>query len=93
MSENKPVTKLARLRSKAGQASFLKDALLLLERETRAEPGCLEFSFFQALSDEESFVLLEQFTTETALLKHMQAVHTRDFFALNLVDKVVVADL
>lgn len=90
MSEQTRVSKLARIRCRPGQADALRAALVELETATRSEPGCHEFSFFQALSDEGLFALLEQFENEAALQSHLQAPYTQRFFALDLVNDLSV---
>lgn len=71
----------------------MRVALMALETATRDEPGCQEFCFFQALSDDDSFVLLEEFESEAALQLHMQAAYTQHFFSLGLAEGVVVHEI
>lgn len=78
------VRKFVRIEAKPGLAGALRAALLDLERATREEPGCREFRFFQALSDDNAFLLLEDFADADALNQHMALPHTRAFFGLNL---------
>ncbi|HZF78814.1 MAG TPA: putative quinol monooxygenase [Rubrivivax sp.] len=87
------IKKLARITAKPGQASALRDALRELEAATRQEPGCQEFTFFQALSDPEAFVLLETFSGQAALDSHMAMPHTRAFFNAGLVAGVEVVTM
>ena len=61
------------------------DALRALEALTRQEPGCVAFSFYQALSDPEAFVLLEHFATQEAFEQHLQQGYTLAFFQRELV--------
>lgn len=93
MSEQQPVSKLAHIRCKPGQADAFRAALLALETATRKEPGCQEFRFFQALSDEGFFILLEQFENEAALQLHLQATYTQSFFALGWVEDLSIRSL
>lgn len=90
MSDTTVVRKLAQLRSHPDQSDALRTALVELEALTRTETGCLRFEFFQALSDPEAFVLLEEFESEAALEKHLAASYTQSFFAAQLVSKVTV---
>jgi len=76
-----PVRKIARITGKPGHSQQLRSALAELEEATRREPGCIEFSFFQAISDPDAFVLLEHFADQAALASHMGQAHTRAFFA------------
>ncbi len=88
-----PVHKLARITSKPGQAVALREALKILEVETRKEAGCVEFTFYQALTAETSFILLEHFTDEQALKTHMQFPHTQTFFQAGLTENVHAVDI
>jgi quinol monooxygenase YgiN len=87
------IRKVARISSKPGQEGALKEALQILEAETRNEPGCIEFAFFQAISDPTSFVLLEQFADQIALDTHMQLPHTQTFFKAQVVAAVRAVDV
>ena len=78
-----PIRKLARIIGKPGHGDQLRRALIKLEEATRKERGCIEFAFFQAISDPDSFALLEHFVDEPALKLHMTLEHTRTFFSAN----------
>ena len=84
------IRKLARITGKPRQAIALRDALRELEAATRQESGCEEFTFFQALSDPDAFVLLETFSDQAALDSHMAMPHTQAFFSAGLVAGVEV---
>jgi quinol monooxygenase YgiN len=79
------VRKIVRIQSKPGLAAATRAALIELQHATQAEPGCREFIFFQALGDEGSFLLIEDFASTEALNQHMQLPHTQAFFARDLV--------
>lgn len=83
-----PVRKIARILGKPGRAAELRSALLALESATRTEEGCVEFAFYQSISSEHSFVLIEEFSGEQALRLHLELPHTRRFFEAGLVEKV-----
>lgn len=87
------IAKIAYLQAQPGQADTLKSALLTLEIQTRAEPGCLAFRFYQSLSAPAEFVLLEHFASPAAFDLHLQADHTRAFFAQGLVASVQAHDV
>jgi quinol monooxygenase YgiN len=87
------VRKVARITGKPGHSQQLRLALADLESATRQEPGCVEFTFFQAISDQDSFVLLEHFADQSALDAHMQLEHTRSFFSARLVSSVAAVDV
>lgn len=92
-TESAVLRKLARISGKAGQGEALRRALIALEGETRKEAGCLEFSFFQALTAPDEFILIEAFKDAQALAAHMHEVHTRSFFELGLATDIKVIDL
>jgi quinol monooxygenase YgiN len=73
--------RIIRLTSRPGAAEHMRRALIELQRETVAEPGCAEFEFLQSLTAPESFLLIEDFASPAALETHMQAPHTKAFFA------------
>ena len=93
MSSTTPVLKLARIQGRPGQSAALREALLALEAATRPEAGCVSFTLFQALGDEDDFVLLEHFVSPEALQAHMQEPHTQAFFAKQLVAGVKAIDV
>ena len=62
----------------------MRAALFGLEAATRLEPGCRAFTFYQALSSPERFLLIEDFTSQAALEAHLKAPYTQAFFALGL---------
>lgn len=79
------VRKIVRIQAKPGLASAARTALIELRRATLAEPGCREFIFFQALDDENAFLLIEDFASTEALDEHMRLPYTQAFFAKDLV--------
>lgn len=82
------VRKIVRITAKPGLAPTLRAALLELEQATHTEPGCRAFQFFQALGDENAFVLFEDFADAQALARHMELPHTKAFFARELVASI-----
>lgn len=88
-----PVRKLAHITAKPGQSAALRAALQALETATRQEPGCVEFTFYQALTTDASFLLLEHFTDQQALQTHMQLPHTQAFFQMGLTENVSAVDV
>ncbi|WP_225584672.1 putative quinol monooxygenase [Acidovorax sp. ACV01] len=87
------IRKLARITGKPQHAVALREALQTLETHTRTEVGCLEFTFFQALSNPDAFVLIETFSSQEALDLHMRLPHTQAFFKAQLVIGVDVESL
>jgi len=80
--------KIVRIIGKQGEAAAMRAALIELEIATLREAGCVSFTFFQALSSEDQFLLIEDFVSEADLDLHMQQAHTRAFFARNLVASI-----
>jgi quinol monooxygenase YgiN len=80
--------KVVHITGKAGAAAPLRAALGDLETATRREAGCVAFTFFQALSAADHFLLIEEFVSDADLELHMQQPHTRAFFSLNLVERI-----
>jgi len=87
------VRKIVRITSKPGRSVELHYALKTLENETRKESGCREFSFYRAISTDDSFLLLEDFEDQEAFDRHMQLPHTKTFFALGLTASVQATNL
>lgn len=83
-SPNLNCRKIVRLTAKPGVAETMRTALIELRAATIAEPGCVEFEFLQSLTDAESFLLIEDFASPAALEAHMEAPHTKGFFARGL---------
>ena len=86
------IRKIVRIAAKPGKADAMRDALITLERATRAEPGCVAFTFFQAVDDAETFLLIEDFADQAALDTHMALPHTRAFFDLQLAAGIQAID-
>lgn len=80
--------KIVHITGKPGEAVALRTALSDLETATRREAGSIGFTFFQALTADDHFLLIEDFVSEADLELHMQQPHTRAFFALNLVERI-----
>lgn len=78
------VRRIVRLTSRSGAADRMRQALIELRDQTAAEPGCVEFEFLQSLTAPEAFLLIEDFASPAALETHMQAPHTKAFFALDV---------
>lgn len=92
-TQSAPVQKIVRLTAKQGKAHLLRAALATLETATAQEAGCIEFTFYQALAEEGSFVLLEHFADENAFSVHMEMPYTKAFFQAALVERVNAIDV
>lgn len=83
-THNTAVRRVVRLQARPGRAADMRRHLVTLRAETLKEPGCAEFGFYQSITDEEKFLLVEDFASQAALDAHMAAPHTRAFFALDV---------
>lgn len=79
------IRKIVHIVSQEGKSTAMRDALAALQQATRAETGCREFTFYQAITEQESFLLIEDFADQAALDAHMAMPHTKAFFDLGLV--------
>lgn len=85
--------KMAFIQGKPGQGDELHQALAVLEGHTRKEAGCLEFTFYRALTAPDDFLLVEAFQNADALEGHTHEAHTREFFAAGLTQSVRLEEL
>jgi quinol monooxygenase YgiN len=58
-----------------GHEATVADLLRENATASRAEPGCLEFSVYQAIDDPRAFLLYERYTGEDAFQAHRQSPH------------------
>ena len=77
---NAAIRKTVFLTAKPGLQEELRRALIELQNATRPEPGCRFFTFYQALDDSSSFVLVEDFANAEAMETHMGLPHTKSVF-------------
>lgn len=82
------IRKIVRIEVLEGKGSVARQALYELELATRLEEDCIEFSFFQALDRETSFLLVENFSSKQALDSHMLLPHTQYFFSLGIINQI-----
>jgi quinol monooxygenase YgiN len=75
------VTVIATMTAKPGQTEALKAELLHLVRETRREPGCLNYDLHQGLSDPATFVFHENWASQADLDRHAASPHLQAFGA------------
>lgn len=52
-----------------------------MTQATEAEPGCLAYRFYSDISDDNTFLIFEQWETAEALERHLQRPHTAAFSA------------
>lgn len=60
---------------KAGEEQRFLEAVAQLARETRLEPGCLEYRFHRDVKDSRKFFLYELYADEQAYLAHQATAH------------------
>ena len=63
---------------KPGQATAYAKAFSQIEKETNAEPGCLQYELFQSMSNPDRLVLMERWTDQTSLDAHLAIMKKRD---------------
>jgi quinol monooxygenase YgiN len=91
-SPNAPVHVVAAITAAAGRRDALRDALAALVPATRAEPGCIDYTLFEARDLPGTFYMRECFVDAAALDAHMATAHFRSFAArlTELVDGAIV---
>jgi quinol monooxygenase YgiN len=65
-----------------GRAADFADAFSTLQASAQQEEGCEQYELFQSLDDPDKVVLLERWTNQALLDKHMQAERTRNATAV-----------
>jgi steroid delta-isomerase-like uncharacterized protein len=68
---------LATARAKPGRERELEQALLDVAEPTRAQPGCVSWSLYQASGSPTTFVAEERWTSNEAHDKHLQGAHVQ----------------
>jgi len=75
------VTLLPIFIAKTGRAFDLEKVLLTLQIASRADRGCLQYSVFHDLHDENRFVMHEDWASPELLAAHNEQAHVREFVA------------
>lgn len=70
---------IARLKIKSGSVEAAKQAALAIIADSRAEDGCLNYDFHQAIDDETIFVWHETWENKAAIDAHGASEHFKDF--------------
>jgi len=60
-----------------GRATDFASAFRTLQAITRQEEGCEQYELFQSLDDPDRVVLMERWSSQAALDRHMEAERTR----------------
>jgi quinol monooxygenase YgiN len=61
-----------------GHESTIAPLLRANAEASRSEPGCLEFTVYQATDDPRAFLLYERYANEEAFQAHRRTQHFRD---------------
>ncbi len=69
----------ARLKVKKDTISDAKRAALAIVADSRAEAGCINYDFHQAIDDETIFLWHETWTNSEAIEAHGNSLHFREF--------------
>ena len=77
-----PLIVIAQLNAKPEFAAQFRTALEPLIAATLQEPGCLRYQLHQSLESPHSWMLYEEWESETALLAHQQQPHYIAFASL-----------
>jgi quinol monooxygenase YgiN len=70
------------LRIAAGQRAAALGAIIDMVKATRAEPGCIEYSFAFDVQDDHLLHLFEAFADDAALVAHRASTHMARWRAL-----------
>lgn len=71
----------AQVATEPGTAAALKAAIAAMERASRAEPGCIDYTFTTALNEPTTIRIFEQWRTIDALKAHFATAHMTEFNA------------
>jgi quinol monooxygenase YgiN len=71
------------IRVAPGRAADFAEAFTAVQATAREEEGCEQYELFQGLDDPDTLVLLERWTSQELLQKHMEAERARDSAAMD----------
>jgi quinol monooxygenase YgiN len=66
------------IRIAPGGAAEFAEAFKAVQATARAEEGCEQYELFQGVDDPDTMVLLERWTSQEQLERHMEAERSRD---------------
>lgn len=75
MTNNENIVLIARLKVKKESVEQAKQAALAIVEDSRAETGCLNYDFHQAIDDETVFIWHETWKSEAAIAAHGASKH------------------
>jgi quinol monooxygenase YgiN len=67
--------------AKPGRGADLERVLMSLQAASRADNGCLDYSVYADVNDENKFVMHEEWTDQEVLNAHNLTAHVTDFVA------------
>ena len=79
------LTVVARYVVTEGHEAAVAELLRENAEASRAEPGCLEFSVYQAIDDARAFLLYEEYTDEDAFQAHRRTAHFKSIIEQQVV--------
>ena len=71
----------AKIATEAGTADALKAAIATMEQASRAEAGCVDYTFTTALNEPTTLRIFEQWQSIDALKAHFATAHMAQFNA------------
>lgn len=71
------------IRVAPGKAAEFAGAFKVVQAAARDEVGCEQYELFQSFDDRDTLVLLERWTSQELLERHMAAERTRDSAAMD----------
>ena len=79
MENNENIVLFARLKVKKESIKQAKKAALAIIELSRAETGCINYDFHQAIDDDSIFVWHETWANQQAIEVHGESEHFKDF--------------
>ena len=74
-----PVIVMARTKAKPGAEDTIKQGLIGLAAQSRAEVGCINYDLHQSFDDPSLFLVFENWSSKDALDKHMETSYFKEF--------------
>lgn len=71
------------IRVAPGKAGEFASVFKAVQATARAEEGCEQYELFQGVDDPDTMVLLERWTSQELLDRHMEAERSRDSAAMD----------
>jgi quinol monooxygenase YgiN len=87
MTNNENIVLIARLKVKKDSVEQAKEAALAIVEDSRAENGCLNYDFHQAIEDETVFIWHETWENKAAIEAHGASKHF-DAFSRRIKDLI-----